>query len=547
MRDRITAAASRAVSTFKSFSAGQKAVTIVAVLALAIGGYFFSTWASTPTYAPLFSNLATEDAAAIVEKLTAAGTPYKLTGGGTTIMVPQDKVYDLRLQMSGEGLPAGGDTGYSLLDKQNVMTSEFMQQVGYRRAMEGELAKTIKSIDGVKAATVHLAIPQKDVFTDDQKKPTASVLVATSPTKTLRADQVQAVVNLVASSVEGMEPSSVTVVGADGTVLSTGNGDAATGGSAVTDQRTRSTREYEQRLGTSLQRMLDQVVGAGNAVVQITADLDFDATETKTQKYVADKNVPPLAETTKTEKYSNGASSPTAGVLGPDNIQVPGGTTGGAYENSTETRNNAVGVVTEVRKSAPGAVRRLSVAVMLNEGVKGADDAQMRQLISSAVGLDSGRGDSIAVSTLAFDKSVAEATAKELAEAEKAEKTEELYSMIKTGAAVAGVVLLVMMAFISGRRRNKKLQKMLKAEVARFSGEQAELAATRTPALAGAGTGGAIGGNAAAGELEAAPTATIDEEAKARADRQKEVAAMVEQQPEEVATLLRSWLADRRG
>jgi flagellar M-ring protein FliF len=542
MRDRLTAGIRRGTAAFGSFTVGQKTVTVVAVLALAIGGYFFSTWATTPTYAPLFSNLSATDASAIVDKLTADGTSYKLAAGGNTIMVPKDEVYDLRIKLSGAGLPTSGEGGYSLLDKQNVMTSEFMQQVGYRRAMEGELAKTIKSIDGVKAATVHLAVPQKDVFTDDQQKPTASVLVATAPGKSLRGDQIQAVVHLVASSVEGLDPANVTLVGADGKVLSSGDA------SGASDERTNATHDYENRLNGSLQRMLDQVLGAGNAVVNVTADLDFDNTETKTQKYVSDPSTPPLAETTKTEKYRGGTGGAAAGtVLGPDNIQVPtnpsGAAGGGDYENSTSTRNNAVGVVTETRKSAPGAVRKLSVAVMLNSNsVKGANEAQLQQLISSAVGLDGQRGDTIAVTAVAFDKSAAAANAKELADAEKADQNTQLYSMIKTGAAVLGVLVLIALALLGGRRRNKRLSNLLQAELEKFDEEQqASLSAANNTA-----TAAIEAGNPAVAALPASPEEP-DEESVLREQRQREIAAIVQKQPEEVAALLRGWLADRRG
>src|SRR3712207_60050 len=209
--DRLPQPLRRLLSTFSSFTPGQKAVTIVAVLALAVGGYFFASWAATPSYATLFSNLSSKDASAIVESLQKSGTPYELANGGQTILVPQDQVYDLRLQLSGEGLPGEADTGYALLDKQGVTTSDFMQHVGYQRALEGELAKTIKSIDGVDGATVHLVIPEKDVFADDQNKPTASVLVASQGSSGLTGQQVQAIVHLVASSVEGLETSAVTV------------------------------------------------------------------------------------------------------------------------------------------------------------------------------------------------------------------------------------------------------------------------------------------------------------------------------------------------
>src|SRR6185312_2382625 len=296
MRDRITALFRKGTGTFGSFTPGQKAVTIFAVVALVIGGYFFATWAGQPTYAPLFSGLAPADANAVVDQLNSDGVTYKLADGGSTILVPQDQVYAERIKVSAAGLPSQGEAGYELLDKQGVMTSEFMQQVTYRRALEGELSKTIKSIDGVKTATVHLAIPEKDVFADDAQKPTASVLVDTG-TRSLTSGQVQSIVHLVASSVEGLDPASVTVVGANGKVLSTSDDAAGAGSSDAAS----ATSTYETRLGNALQKMLDTVLGPNHAAVQVTADLDFDSTETKTQRYVSDPSLPPLSESKKTE------------------------------------------------------------------------------------------------------------------------------------------------------------------------------------------------------------------------------------------------------
>src|SRR3954452_6771274 len=183
MTDRLPAPVRRVTDGFKSFTPGQKAVTIVAILMLIIGGYFFARWEATPTYSILFNNLSTKDASAIVESLQKTGTKYELANNGQTILVPQDQVNDLRLSLSGEGLPGDAGTGYALLDQQGITTSDFMQHTNYQRALEGELSNTIKSIEGVEAATVHLVMPQKDVFADNQDQPTASVLVATKSTQ----------------------------------------------------------------------------------------------------------------------------------------------------------------------------------------------------------------------------------------------------------------------------------------------------------------------------------------------------------------------------
>src|SRR3954452_3967032 len=361
MTDRLPAPVRRVADTFRSFTPGQTAVTFAAVIALAVGAYFFATWASKPTYAPLFNNLSTKDASAIVESLDKAGTGYELANDGQTILVPQDQVNTLRLSLSGQGLPGDAGTGYALLDQQGITTSDFMQHTNYQRALEGELSKTIKSIDGVEAATVHLVIPQKDVFADEQDKPTASVLVASKATQPLSGQQVQAIVHLVASSVEGLDPTEITVAGADGKILSTGGGAAVgTGGDSGNESQTLA---FQNRMNVSLQNMLDQVVGPGHAVVNTTAELDFDQTQTTSKTYNADPSVPALSESNSREAY-NGNGTGSGGVLGPDNIQVPNGVSSssgtGQYENTTSTRNNAINETNEVRKSAPGAVKKLN-------------------------------------------------------------------------------------------------------------------------------------------------------------------------------------------
>jgi flagellar M-ring protein FliF len=540
MRDRITAVFRKGTGTFGSFSPGQKAVTIFALVALVIGGYFFATWAGQPTYAPLFSGLAPADASAIVDQLTTDAVPYKLADGGTTVMVPEGQVYGERIKVSAAGLPSQGEAGYELLDKQGVMTSEFMQQVTYRRALEGELSKTIKSIDGVKAAAVHLAIPEKDVFTDDARKPTASVLIDTG-TRSLSSGQVQSVVHLVASSVEGLDPANVTVVGASGKVLSGSEGSSEAGGAA--DSADAATA-YEQRLNGALQKLLETVLGPNHSAVQVTADLDFDATETKTQRYVSDPTTPPLSESKKTEAFTGNGGVSTGGVLGPDNIQVPAGAANGGpgtYQQSTETRNNAVGMVTETRKGAPGTVKKLSVAVVIDSSVANVNTAQLQQLVSSAVGLNPQRGDMIAVSSMAFDQTAAKAEASAQADASKAAKGAVRQKYTEMGAIVLAILVLMIVAALSGRKNRKENRKELTADAnAALEEMQAAIEQARAKmALEGSGGGGA------AGALESSPPSPG--ELAEREARQRNLALLVERQPDEVAQLLRGWLADRRG
>jgi flagellar M-ring protein FliF len=533
MTDRLPAPVRKVGDSFKSFTPGQKAVTVAAVLALLIGGYFFATWASKPSYSALFSNLSSKDASAIVESLQKTGTSYELANGGGTILVPKDQVYDLRLQLSGEGLPGESDTGYALLDQQGITTSDFMQHTNYQRALEGEISNTIKAIDGVEAATVHLVMPQKDVFADDQNKTTASVLVQSSANEPLSNQQVQAIVHLVASSVEGLDPEEVTVAGADGKILSTGGGAAvATGGDSGTESQTVA---FQNRLNSSLQNMLDSVVGPGHAVVTTTAELDYDQTETTTESYASDPSVAALSESISREAY-NGNGTGTGGVLGPDNIQVPNGTTSstgtGQYENSNTVRNNAVNKTTEARKSAPGSIKKLNVAVLLDSTTAGnVNSADVQSLVSAAAGIDATRGDTIAVSAMPFDTSAATAAKDALAASAAAEQSAKQTSLIKTAAMALVVLFLIFLAWRASKRA-KKRKALTPAELKHLEDMQSALEQQRLAQLNAAIPSPAI--EAANADLEALE------------ERQREIEQMVEDQPEEMAALLRGWLGASR-
>jgi len=534
MADRLPAPVRRFTDGFKAFTPGQKAVTIAAILALVIGAYFFATWASKPSYSILFNNLSTKDASAIVQSLEKSGAAYELSNNGQTILVPKDQVDNLRLSLSSEGLPGDAETGYALLDQQGITTSDFMQHVDYQRAMEGELASTIKSIDGVEAATVHLVMPQKDVFADDQNQTTASVLVASNPSTPLTNQQVQAIVHLVAASVEGLDPTQVTVAGADGRILSAGGGAAvASGGDSGSDSQTVS---FQNRLNTSLQNMLDSVVGPGHSAVATTAQLDFDQSEVTSETYTSDPTVQALSESTSREAY-NGNGNGTGGVLGPDNIQVPNGNTStsgtGQYENTQRTANNAVDKTQEIRKQAPGKISRLSVAVLLDSTTAGSvDSAKIQQLVSAAAGIDATRGDTIAVTAMPFNTSAATAAQSALAIAAKSEQSARQLSLIKTAVLVLIVLFLIFLAWRASRRA-KKRKSLNPAELQHLEDMQAALDQQRLAEL-----------------NSTIPTPALqlaaNREEEAREERQREIEQMVEDQPEEMAALLRGWLGAGR-
>ncbi|HEX5510148.1 MAG TPA: flagellar basal-body MS-ring/collar protein FliF [Actinomycetales bacterium] len=533
MQKQLLGSLKRASGTFGQFSTPQKLIAGIGVAVLVLGGFAFTRWASAPTLAPLFTNLASSDASAIVDQLDSEGVPYELGDGGQSILVPRQDVYRLRLKMSSSGLPASSDTGYALLDQQGVTASQFQQQVTWQRALEGELARTIGSISGVKAAVVHLAIPAKDVFLDEEKDPTASVLVQTRPGAELPGQQVQSIIHLVASSVEGLSPDDVTVVDGEGALLSA----AGQGGAAAGGMRDQQTIDYESRVTTAVQTVLDRVLGKGNAVATVTADLDFDSTNRTTESFTAEDGVPPLSATKTTEKYTGGGAA-VGGVLGPDNIQVPAGAAGGqdsTYTKESSTSNNAVNKVTEHTVEAPGALRRQSVAVVVDAGAAGTVDmTQLRETVSAAAGIQADRGDSISVSRMAFDTTAADAATKALQEAQKTAEAQRKTELLRTGGIVLAVLALALVAFLASRRRRRQDRQphdigelqVVQHDMAQAALESADSdeTAEQAPALP--------------------PGPGPDADLLAMRD---EVTELVERQPDEVAELLRGWLADRRA
>ena len=531
----------KASHVYGGFTAGQRTVTVLAIVGILIGGVMFTKWASTPTMAPLFTGLSGEDAAGITEALTAKGVDYELTDGGASIMVPSKDVYQLRVGLSAEGLPAGDTVGYALLEDQGITTSEFKQRIDYQRALEGELSKTIGSIDGVEAATVHVVLPEDDLFTDDAKQPTASVLVKTKPGQTLEPQQVQAVVHLVASSVEGLVPTQVTLADDKGTVLSAPGEDGES--IAAGDTRNQQTRDFERELSKSVESMLAKVVGTSGAVVEVRAQLDFDKRAQITERF--DRRRIPLTTNTVTETYT-GTPMGIGGVLGPDGTPAVAEGGGTDYEKRQRDKQFAVGKVTEEIKSAPGDVERLSVAVLLDDSAQAEyGTGEIEALVTAAAGLDPARGDTVQISRIAFDRSADAAAQEELEKAAAEEQSAQTMGMVRTAVIVFVIFLVLALAYLSMRRATKpkaepvdvtRLQPLLDAEQ---EAERRALDELKLLELERELAGDPV--SALDGALE------LPAEVQERMQIHDEIAELIDNQPDEVAALLRGWLADRRS
>ncbi|KRF37462.1 flagellar basal-body MS-ring/collar protein FliF [Nocardioides sp. Soil805] len=530
MKAGITRALDRYRRSFLLFTPGQKVVTVVGSLALLLAAFMVFRWASAPSYSPLYTDLAPEDASAVVEQLQADGIAYEIGGGGGTISVPSKDVYATRIALSGEGIPShSSDGGYALLDGQDISTSQFKEQTDFKRAMEGELAATIEAIDSVDTAVVHLAMPPKQVFAEEQDPATASVLVDTRAGTELDPDQVQAIVHLVASSIDGLDPSKVTVADSTGRVLSDG-GDPADG---MTTGRNRQVEEYQDQLNAKVQTLLDQVFGPGNSSVQVTAVLDFDRKVTETTTYGSQKNAPTLSESVQDETYSgNGAPGGAGGVVGPDaQLETGGAGTDGSYSNTSTVRENGIDKVVEQSETAPGSIRSLHAAVVVDTNSEVVvDAAEIDDLVSAAIGLDVERGDTIATSVVPFDTSVEDANAAALAEAKAAEAAASRNAWIRNGVLGGVVLLLVGLAWRRSRRSAQAREDATSYVVEQLRQEQAERVALHALSERADDT---------ATQLALAPVpAGVD-------GMRDELVALVERQPDEVAALLRGWLVER--
>ncbi|KQS68388.1 flagellar basal-body MS-ring/collar protein FliF [Modestobacter sp. Leaf380] len=515
----------RARAALATMTAAQKATLVGLVLVLVLGGFFFVRWVTAPTYEPLFTNLSATDASAITDELTAEGVDYQLQGAGT-ILVPKDRVYALRLSVAGKGLTPqeGSDSGYSLLDEQGITTSEFEQQTTYQRALEGELNNTLEAMDGVRTASVHIAMPKDEVFVTDESRPTAAVLLALTPGTSLAGEQVQAVVNLVSSSIQGMDPADVTVSDTTGRVLS------AAGGGASTDSQADATATFQQTLQANAQAMLDRVLGPNNSMVTVAATMNFDQSNSTSTTYSYPAEIPALAEASTTEQYTGTGGAGAAGVLGTDGTATTAGGGDGSYTKEDTTSNNAVNTEVRTTIAAPGQVERLTVAVVLNsaDGAATIAPGTVQDLVGNAVSLDPARGDAITVASAAFDTGAADAATADIAAQQAAEASAQMWSLVKTGAIVGGLLLLVLLVWLKNRKKKDEFDEDYEALELEGADDLDPLmvSSTRDQAL-GLRTSAAI-------------------EALERQRLRGEITSMIEAQPDAVASTLRGWLAESR-
>lgn len=539
---RIQQVVTRVRGTFDGFTRGQRAITVIAVLVAVVGGVLFYRWVSQPVMTTLYANLTQQDAGSVTTALDTMAVPYQLEG--TTISVPRDQVDKTRIDLATQGLPeqTNQQDGYSLVENAPMTTSDAQQRVLIKRATEGELKKAIEKIETVQSVTVQLALPEPDVFTRDQAPTTASVLIAPKPNQTVSGGQVEAISHLVASAVPKLDPGKVTVTDSNGALLSASG---AGGASGMSEQRLAQQASYQSGISSQLQALLDKTVGPGNSTVAVRADLDFSNTREWTNEYIQPQDgAPPLQTDTTNELYNGTGQTPVGGVLGPDNIPVPNtnaGESNSEYEKTGEKSINPYGTRQTYRDGTAGQVGRLNVSVLLDSRTTGAMPlGPIQTAVCAAAGVDTTRQDTCTVAKVPFDTAAAQAAAATAAAAEEQARQDELIQLAKN----VGLGLLLLLALLIGFRQNRKRTRTI---------EIGELESVEGPVLPELPGGPAaieaappaefeLDSDEALRVLEATP---VDPQSQARVEARAEIGKLVEENPDEVARLLRGWITER--
>ncbi len=388
-------------------------VVIGAAAALSVAAFFaLVVWLNTPEMQVLYANLGAEDAGRVVKSLEDQGVPFELGEGGTAILVPSDKVYTLRMKIAGEGTIQGQGLGFEVFDEVKLGQTEFVQKINYQRALQGELARTLSVFPAVENARVHLVIPARSLFIEEQQSPSASVVLKLAGGAKMDQRDVMAIVNLLTMSVEGLDKSRVSVADTTGKVLYQPNEEGAL---QLSGTQVDMTNAAQSRFERRIEELLTPMVGMGKVKATVNAELDFSQRTIRKEVFDPDSSV--LRSEERSEETRQGSANLDSGV--PEtNFRGDGyGGTQSTSQSSRETRKSNYEINREEHNiiGQMGAVSRLSVAVIVDGSYEKDESghavytprtdeelARIRQLVAGAVGYDSARGDVIEVSSVQF-------------------------------------------------------------------------------------------------------------------------------------------------
>lgn len=501
---------------WQSLTTKQRVAIVLTTVALAISLFYLSTYLLQTKYAPLFSDLEAQEAGAITEKLKSSNIKYQVTNQGRTIEVPEEQVYDLRMQLASEGVLPGSGSGFELFDQTKLAQTDFEQQVVYQRALQDELKRSIQSLESVEQARVHLVLPEKSVFIETEKEASASVVLKLKPLAKLEQAQIKGINDLLMGSVEGLTSDNIHIIDTKGNPLNDflkTTSDPQLAANSVIQQQIQLREQIQQDLEKRLKQFLTPVYGPGKAVAMVSVELDFSKAQT-TRKEVLPGQV--LSEQTDSASGSNGGAGGPAGTTS----QMPGtdypgllAGDGGEYSNDSQITNYQLGEEVTVVDQPPGAIKRISTSVIVDGNVGTVDEQAVQQLVSVAIGYEPERGDEITVQTMPFDTSL-----EDVFDDEEQPSGNNLY--LYMGIAAALLIAALVFLYIRRKRRLQEVEEVIPEEPIPVGQLEAE-------------------------EEEAERKKTLAEIAAAAAkDPANDVKAVAKQSPEEVAQIIKLWLKE---
>src|SRR5580698_7795123 len=523
-------------------------MAMVAVTAALIGFFAFVIMrVTTPQLTTLFTDLSQEDSSGIIKELERQAIPYELRNDGAVIMVPKDKVTRLRMKLAEGGLPKGGGVGYEIFDKSDALgTTSFVQNINHLRALEGELARTIRAIDRIQAARVHLVLPERPLFSRETPEPSASIVVRVRGA--LEQQQIRAIRHLVASSVNGLKPQRVSIVDEAGQLLA--DGESGDNENVVGDERRAA---YEKRLRNEVEAIVSSVVGAGRARVQLSADFDYNRITQTSDKFDPEGRVLRSSQT----REESSATAETNGQVTVNN-ELPGNqrqdTATPARDQSKkteETNNYEVSHTTKTEVTEAGRVNRISVAVLVDGSYAKNDKGEMvyqerskeqldriAALVRSAIGFDQKRGDQVEVVNLKFAEAPAVVPLAEpagLFGMLQFTKDDVMYVIALGVMLLLGIVVLFMVV-------RPLVKRILASEVVPLL---TSLGPAPAPAEGGASSAGSSSQSLVPGSNPTSQMIDVAQvQGQVHAQSVHRVGELAERNPNETASIVRQWLAE---
>jgi flagellar M-ring protein FliF len=471
-------------------------------------------WGGRPDLVPLFTEMEAKDAGEVSAKLKEMKVTHEIGGNGNAIMVPAKDVYRIRLDLASQGLPRG-NKGFEIFEQSKFGATEFQNKVNLVQALQGELARTIEQLSEVEKARVHIVLSEDSLYKKNEKPATASIMLKLRTGAQLSKEQIKGIVNLVAHSIQGLKPENITVVDQLARVLNEENDANGVSGANVTLTQIEMTKKVQDSLQKDVQSLLEQVLGANKAAARVNVELSFDQRVVDRQTFepvVDDKGI--IRSSQEMNENFKGSAPNTPGGVPGTTTNVPGYVTANTnqsnYEKKEVIRNYEINETKEKVVATPGSIKRLTVAVLVDASVNRAQQDSILRTVSSAIGINNARGDTVSVESITFNTEAADRQRREEMEAESQQRQALWLKIALAVATVLGILYILRMRSLRKKQEEERVEEEIAAATESMSIETPEMTAQ---------------------EIQLS-------------EQRKELERLAKAKPEEVAQLIKVWLSE---